>query len=494
MSMDLRLSQRVALQQHMTPQLAFLMHLLARPWQELRQELVAAVIDNPALEEVLEVEDALAGPDEDVAAPELEAAESPHSRSDEARLLEHLAGGAGADLVRVGVEPEADDDEVLFIERAPVTPIRLAEHLGSQLHEEFDDDTSRSVGEWIIGNLDPGGYFGEDVGAIGARFGLEPDRVEALLRRIQRLDPLGVATRDARECLLIQAQVRFPDRPHLASLIAHHLPALKERRYPAIARVLGISVEQVIDEEERLVLLNPWPARGFGDEATTYIAPDVYIFKVAQDLVVRVNEDGLPKLRVSQYYRQLLNARAAGAEELAYVRAKISAAKWWIKSIYDRQQTIQKVTEAIVQRQRDFLDHGRAHLRPMTLRDIADDVGMSESTVSRVTSRKYAETPQGLLGLRSFFGAGVPTTNGAEIPAALAKDMIQRMITAEDPRRPLTDQDIVSRLLVANGVKLARRTVAKYREVLGIAPSCQRRGGLRCRSGDQLPRSPAAIR
>jgi RNA polymerase sigma-54 factor len=492
MSMDLRVFPRVTLQPHMTPQLAFLMHLLARPWQELRQELVAAVTDNPALEEVLEVEDGPAAPEEEVAAPD-PAAESPHSQSDEARLLEHLAGGVGADLVRVGVEPEADDDERMFIERAPVAPMRLAEHLESQLHEEFDDDTSHSVGEWIIGNLDPGGYFSEDVGAIGARFGLEPDRVEAVLRRIQRLDPLGVATRDARECLLIQAQVRFPDRPHLASLL-EHLPALKERRYPAIARALGISVEQVLDEEERLVLLNPRPARGFGDEATTYIAPDVYIFKVGQGLVVRVNEDGLPKLRVSQYYRQLLSARAAGAEELAYIRAKISAAKWWIKSIYDRQQTIQKVTEAIVQRQRDFLDHGRAHLRPMTLRDVAGDVGMSESTVSRVTSRKYAETPQGLLGLRSFFGAGVPTTNGAEIPAALAKDMIQQMITAEDPRRPLTDQDIVSRLLVANGVKLARRTVAKYREVLGIAPSSQRRGGLRCRGEDQLPRSPAVIR
>src|SRR5262245_26426700 len=260
MSMDMRFSQRPSLQQRMTPQLALLMNLLARPWQELRQELMEAVTDNPALEEVLETEDGGAPQEEDQGGTAPAA-----SDSDEARFLEYLAGGSGADLVRVGLEPEADDDERMLSERAAAVSSGLEEHLGTQLREEFDDESSLAIGEWIIGNLDSGGYLGEDVASIAQRLGLEPDAVETVLRRVQRFDPLGVAACDARESLLIQAQVRFPDRPHLAAIIEHHLPALKERRYPVIARALGIAVEQVLDEEAHLVLLNPRPARGFGD-------------------------------------------------------------------------------------------------------------------------------------------------------------------------------------------------------------------------------------
>jgi len=232
----------------------------------------------------------------------------------------------------------------------------------------------------------------------------------------------------------------------------------------------------VLKEEARLLLLNPWPARGFGDEAATYVAPDVHILKVGRDLVVRVNDDGLPKLRVSAHFRRILHdARGARSEEVAYVRARVEAAKWFIQCVYERQRTILKVTEAIVERQRDFFEHGRQYLRPMILRDVADDVGVCESTVSRVTSCKYAETPQGVVELKHFFGTGIKGANGIEVAPEAAKEMIRRIVALEDPRCPLSDQQILARLRSDHGVVIARRTVAKYRDVLGIAGSSVRK-------------------
>jgi len=473
----------------MTPQLILLTRLLTRPCQELRKEVDEALTDNPALEDVPDDEDGV-GADMADAASALRSAEATITespglagvdyaqgfvalhQSDELRLLEHLDSG-GSDMV--GLELEAGDDRS-FPDRAAFRSTGLAEHLLEQLREEFDDEKSRSIGEWIIGNLDASGYLCEDVPAIAGRLAVEPEDAVSVLRRIQTFEPIGAAARDARECLQIQARIHFPDRPRLISLIEHYLPALKERRYPAIARALGVTVEDVLEEEKRLIVLNPKPARGFGDEAPAYITPDVYIIKVGREFIVRVNDEGLPKLRVSAYYRQILrNPAAAEPEGLAFARAKVTAAKWFIKSIYARQQTILKVTEAIVRHQRDFFDDGREYLQPMVLRDVASDIGMSESTVSRVTSRKYADTPQGLLELKSFFGTGLRTASGVEVASESVKEILRRMLALEDPRRPLSDQQIGSRLRNDHSVMIARRTVAKYREVLGIGSSNERR-------------------
>lgn len=509
MSLDLRPTSRLTLQQRMTPQLIHLMQLLTLPSQELRSEVDEALTDNPALEEVPDDEDGVGGDMAEAAgsvpgAPEtitgrtgladVEWAQGPHPlhQSDEVRLLEHLDGGVGSDLVRIGLELEPEDDDPGFRERSAPRSTGLAEHLLEQLREEFDDAKSRSIGEWIIGNLDASGYLCEDVPAIAGRLAVEPEDVVRVLHRIQTFDPIGSAARDGRECLRIQARIRFPDRPHLVSLIEHHLPALKERLYPAIARALGVTVKDVLEDEKRLVVLNPKPARGFGEDSTVYITPDVYIFKVGEDFLVRLNDDGLPKLRVSPYYRQILrSARAAGPEELAFVRAKVTAAKWFVKSIYERQQTILKVTEAIVRRQREFFNCGKGYLKPMALRDIASDIGMSESTVSRATSRKYADTPQGVLELKYLFDTGVRTANGIEVATESVRKMIGRMITLEDPRRPLSDQQVVSRLLSDHGVMMARRTVAKYREELRIFPARRRHVDVH-RRGDPTTRGPVA--
>jgi RNA polymerase sigma-54 factor len=472
-SMNMQLRPGLSLQQRMTPQLILLMKLLARPCLELREEIAEAVDDNPALEATSDHESAPRGPDpgDNAVIP------------DEARLIEHIYGGVGRDLTRVSLEPEPYEQDGDRFDRVASRSAGLAEHLLQQLGEEIDDERSRSIGEWLIGNLDASGFLDEDVASIATRLGVTPDDVRAVLARIQAFDPVGAGARDARECLLIQARVRFPDRPHLVSLIEHHLPELTARRYSSIARALGISVEEVHDEQNRLLSLNPRPARGFGVEAASYVVPDVRIFKVGSDFVVRVNDDGLPRLRVSPYYRRILrDGRDARPDEFAFARAKVAAATWFIKSIYERQRTIQKVTEAIVDRQRAFLEAGPEALRPMILRDIAGDVGLCESTVSRVTSRKYADTPQGVLELRYFFGTGIPGVGGDEIAPEAAKAWIHRIVAREDPAKPLSDQQIRSHLSSHHGVLMARRTVAKYREALGIGSSNQRR-----RCTDSLP-------
>ena len=296
----------------------------------------------------------------------------------------------------MALEHEVDEEGSNAVDRIASSSKGLAEHLRQQLREETDDEQALSIGEWIIGNLDTDGFLREDVSSIAEGLGVSPDVVTTALRRIQQLYPIGAGARDARDCLLIQARSRYPDRPHLARLIEGHLPDLKERRYAVIARALSVAVDAVREEEKALLTLNPKPARGFGRDAATCIMPDVRIFKVGGDLLVRVDDDGLPRLRVSLEFRRILrNPRGVAPEDVAFARARVAAAKWFLQCIYERQRTILKVTEAIVARQRDFFEYGRQALRPMILRDVAEDIAMCESTVSRVTSRKYARHSTG---------------------------------------------------------------------------------------------------
>jgi RNA polymerase sigma-54 factor len=475
--MNLDLTQRPQLTQHMSPQMFLLLKLLVQPRLELCADITAALLENPALEE-----DQTPEADFEVESELATVPTAPGDRDDDdeaadaLRLLDHLDGGAGRDLARVAREPEVGDLDVGTLDRVASRSVGLAEHLLGQLREETDDENTRSIGEWIVRSLDADGYLREELSAIAAGLAVSPEEVESVLRRIQTLDPVGCGARDVTECLLIQARHRFSDRPDLARLIESHLPALAERRYGAIARATGITIDAVREESQRLRALNPKPGCGFGEEAPIYIEPDVHIFKAAGELIVRLNDDGLPRLRVSPYYRRLIrDARGARSEAAAFARANVAAAKWFIRSIYERQRTILRVTEAIVARQRDYFERGRGLLRPMLLRDVAGDVGMSESTVSRVTSRKYADTPQGLVELKSLFSPGIPRVNGAEVTPEAVQAMIRSIVRVEHPARPLSDEQILSRLRSDHGVAIARRTVAKYRDVLGIAGSSRRR-------------------
>lgn len=447
------------LEVRLTPQLILMMRLVTLPSLELRQEVLKALEENPGLEEDSSDEDA----------------EEPVP-DDDTRLLEYLEDGAPG-LVRSAVEVEPDADDRPRPEPSASTRPDLREHLLEQLHDDLVDPALLEIGEWIIENLDERGFLDKDCVVIALHLGAEVDQVTKVLNRIQRFDPVGSAARDSRECLLVQAQHSFPEYPHLAGLIQDHLPALKERRYPAIARALGISVAEVVEEEARLLTLNPVPSRGFGLEDSATITPDVHVIQVGSNFVVRVDDDGLPKLRLSGACRQMLRDRqAASAEDRAYIRARLTAAKWFVRAVYERHRTIHKVTESIVRFQHDFFEHGPQQLRALALRDVADEIGVAESTVSRVTSGKYVSTPRGVFELRYFFGSGFRTASGTgEVSSRSVRESIRLLVAAEDPGRPLSDQQITAHIRRLTGVELARRTVAKYREEMSMGSSCERR-------------------
>jgi RNA polymerase sigma-54 factor len=296
---------------------------------------------------------------------------------------------------------------------------------------------------------------------------------ERVLKRVQSLDPIGVAARDLRECLLLQVRHLNADTPEIVAIIERHLRHLESKNYAAIAKDLKIPIDEVVKAVKVISRLEPKPGRAFSGEEPQYITPDVYIHKMGDKYVTVLNDDGLSKLRISGMYRAALkNGKAGEAKE--YIQEKLRSAVWLIRSIHQRQRTIYKVTESIVKFQRDFLDRGIAYLKPLILRDVAEDIGMHESTVSRVTTNKYVHTPQGIYELKFFFNSAINRTGGDEIASEAVKNHIKLIVAAEDPKHPHSDQRIVE-ILKGQGIEIARRTVAKYREVLGILPSSKRK-------------------
>jgi RNA polymerase sigma-54 factor len=281
-----------------------------------------------------------------------------------------------------------------------------------------------------------------------------------------------VAARSIQECLLIQLKADPNPDPVSVEIVQDHFDELSRRRYPDIARALKLPLDRVMESVEEIMGLEPKPGRRFGGGDSRYIVPDVVVHKMGTEYVVVLNEDGIPRLRVNSLYRSLL--RNNGDEARAYVEQKLRSAVWLIKSVDQRQRTLRKVTQSIVKFQRDFLDKGLPYLRPLSLRDVGEDIGMHESTISRVTTNKYVETPQGLFELKFFFHSGIASGDGEMVSSVSVKKMIQDLLANEDPAKPLSDQE-VAQILKGRGLTIARRTVAKYREELGILPSHQRR-------------------
>jgi RNA polymerase sigma-54 factor len=305
---------------------------------------------------------------------------------------------------------------------------------------------------------------------------------EKVLKIIQRLDPVGCAARDLRECLLVQAKVFItegegkddPDAELLPAIIRKHLKAVESKKYQAIARDLQVSLEEVVAAVKLLSHLDPKPGRNYSGEEPQYITPDVYIHKIGEEYVTVLNDDGLSKLRISQHYRNALK-NGASAQSKEYIQEKLRSAVWLIRSIHQRQRTIVKVTDSIIKFQREFLDKGIAFLKPLILRDVAEDIGMHESTVSRVTTNKYVHTPQGIYELKFFFNSSIARANGGDdIASEAVKNQIKQIVSGEPGDKPYSDQRIVE-ILRSQNVDIARRTVAKYREVLGILPSSKRK-------------------
>jgi RNA polymerase sigma-54 factor len=477
MAMETRLSLRLSQRLVMTPLLQQAIQLLQLSTLELQEVIEKELTENPLLEEIpsdgAEFPDGHAG--EPASEPAAAGALSPDLPSLEGQPADELP----FDLTSVIFDHQEERSLVQQEERNELpfenlvrTSPTLPEHLTEQLRTATEDSRARAIGEAIIGNLDEDGYLRADVEDLSQQLNATPEEVEQVLVLIQTFDPPGVAARTPQECLLIQLRADPQPDPVAVEIVERHFSNLERRRYHEIARAIKVSEERVFEAVEEILALEPKPGRKFSESEARYIVPDVFVYKLEDGYTVVLNEDGIPRLRVNALYRSLL--RGSEAEAKQYVEQKLRSALWLIKSVHQRQRTLLKVTESIVKSQREFLDRGLSFLRPMTLRDVATDIEMHESTVSRVTTNKYVQTPQGLFELKYFFHSGIASNNGDMVSSVSVKQMIRDLLAKEDPSKPLSDQE-VAQVLKVRGLTIARRTVAKYREEIGLLPSHQRR-------------------
>ena len=466
-----RLSQRVV----MTPLLQQAIQLLQLSTLELQEVVQKELLENPLLEEVTpETADAPESAD-GTAAPVAEAP-PPEPPPAAERQTDELPFDVNAVMFDDQEERSLvaqEDREDLPFENLVRSTSSLADHLDEQLRFATEDPLERRIGAEIIGNLDDDGYLRAELEEVAQRCGTTAAEVERVLTGIvQKLDPTGVGARGLQECLLLQLRADPPVDPVSVELVEQHFEELSRRRYQEIARALRLSVDRIMESVEEIMGLEPKPGRRFGANDSRYIVPDVFVHKLGSEYTVVLNEDGIPRLRVNSLYRSLL--RSSGGEARQYVEQKLRSALWLIKSVDQRQRTLRKVTQSIVKFQREFLDRGLPFLRPLSLRDVGEDISMHESTISRVTTNKYVETPQGLFELKFFFHSGIASGDGEMVSSVSVKKMIRDLLAGEDQAKPLSDQE-VAQILKDKSLTIARRTVAKYREELGIAPSHQRR-------------------
>ena len=378
----------------------------------------------------------------------------------------------------IGLETRvAGDDDRPSLEATYARRPTLAEHLEWQLQVSDLDDAGLEIARWIIGNIDERGYLQSTIEELARQANAGPEAVERVLAVIQGLDPVGVAARDLRECLLLQIDTQKLDDELARRIVDEHLDLLQKRDFRGLVRATGATLQEVADAAEVIGGLEPRPGRGFGGDEPVYITPDIYVYKVGDDFHVLLNEDGLPKLKISSMYRDVLTGGFDKEDEKDtknYVHDKVRSAMWLIKSIHQRQRTIYKVMQSIIGYQRNFFEKGVAHLKPLNLRDVADDIEMHESTVSRVTTNKYVHTPQGIFELKYFFNSSINRFDGEALASESVKEKIRKIIESEDPARPMSDQRIAE-MLKAGNIDIARRTVTKYREAMNILSSTKRK-------------------
>ena len=380
------------------------------------------------------------------------------------------------DTVDTGYYSQSEEKEVPPLENILTRPQSLQNYLLWQLRMSLADEKEFWVGEFIIGNIDENGYLRESLDEISKELSVPEELTEKVLKMIQGFDPLGVGARNPQECLLLQITDEDPERKTLlVSIIQNHLHHLELKEYSAIAKDLGLSLDNVIELAKIILSYDPKPGRKFDPETSFYIVPDVFVYKVDDEYVLSLNDEGLPQLRVSNAYRRILrNAHRVPDQTRKYVEEKLRSAVWLIKSIQQRQRTLYNVASSIVRFQREFLDKGLAYLRPLTLMDVANDVSMHESTISRVTTNKYIYTPRGIFELKFFFNPGFKRAQGDYISSVRVKELIKEMIKNEDSRKPFSDKQILQ-MLKQRGINIARRTIAKYRDELNILPSQRRK-------------------
>lgn len=471
MALELRQQLKLTQQLIMTPQLQQAIKLLQLSHMELLETVQQELQENPFLEESLEETPQLAeerreGREEDRDAYTVEAARN----ADWEDYLGEFSSTTRQSSVR---EFESPEDGAGFESRFAGKPT-LEGHLGWQLHLSKLTEQEKNIGEAIIGNLSSSGYLQTSVEDLAGLAGTDTAAVESVLKTVQRFDPVGVAARTPQECLTVQLEVMNYQRdPILLALVTEHLEDLEARRYKPLLRKFKLTPEDLKEYLDIIRSLDPMPGAGFGGGEPAYVSPDVYVYRMDNEFIIVLNEDDLPKLQLSSLYETGL--RAAKDADKEYFQEKMRAASWLIKSLHQRQRTLYKVMESIVRFQKDFFMHGVAYLKPLILKDIAEDINMHESTVSRVTSNKYAATPFGIYELKFFFNSALSVDNGSDVGSESVKALLKQCITSENPEEPLSDEQLGELLKEELNVNIARRTVAKYRTALGIASSSKRK-------------------
>ena len=472
MAIQQKLQARLATKLILTPSLQQAIKLLPMTTLELAELLNQEMVENPMLEEVPTEEQAAETPSTDAEPEPAQPTENGDTWDD--ADYEYFFGEYLDDGYR-GAKPAVEVRELPPIENTLSSKGSLSDHLMWQLTLQAVDDLTRDIGTAIIGNIDDDGYLVVSLEEIAALGDWAMADVEKALAHVQTFDPIGVAARDLQECLLLQLKHLGLTGTTTELLVRDHLRLLQNHRIPELAKLVGIEPEEVKQHLEVVRHLDPKPGARYTPPDSQYVIPDVYILKTDEGYKAALNEDGLPQLRISPVYRRLLDKTGDNSDETrAYVKDKFRSALWLLKSVDQRQRTIIKVATSIIMFQRDFLDHGIEHLRPLVLRDVANDIGMHESTVSRVVNNKYMHTPQGVYEMKFFFHSGISSSFGEAVSSVTIKQRIKKIIEAEDARRPLSDSKIMA-ILQKEGLHLARRTIAKYREELKIPTSNQRK-------------------
>ena len=476
MALELRQQLRLTQQLIMTPQLQMAIKLLQLSRLELLDTIRQELEENPTLEEdVQEV-----SPEEQSAEKSEDLPADPSSTKEvtiEEKIRDDIDWNNYIDEYnssgRVHFETERKDAPNFesFVTRKE----SLREHLLWQLLMTSPTEEEEKIGTFIAGNLDKDGYMDVPVEYLANESGATPDKVEQILSLMQTFDPIGVCARNLSECLLIQAKYFELDDTIVIEIITNHLNHLENKNYKAICKVLKTNIEDIISAVNVIIGLDPRPGLQFLDEEPQYITPDIYVYKLDGSFVIMLNDDGMPKLRVNPFYRSAVkNGKKMPANVKDYVQEKMRSATWLIRSIHQRQKTIYKVMESILKFQHVFFEKGIQHLKPMVLRDVAEDIEMHESTISRVTTNKFVHTPRGIFELKYFFNSSIRSVEGDALASASVQEKIRLIIDSENPQKPYSD-DKISKLLKEANINIARRTVAKYREIMKVLPSSKRK-------------------
>lgn len=513
MAMGLKMSMKLSQQLRMTPQLQQAIKLLQLSRLELETALRKELTENPVLEEMMEtheeevkIESKATSEDNTIEVKDASTDTSDPRKQEEYEWESYLDTGH-----RPPASVGGGSEEIMNYENIISSSQSLHDHLRWQVGMSGFNEEEENIVSTLISYVDDDGYIKVPFEEISKEEGIATEELEEMLPFLQEFDPPGVGARNLKECLLVQAKLIGEDTKDLVYIIENHLKDIEKKNFAGIAKAMNLSIELVGELCKIIYTMDPKPGRGYYSDDTVYVTPDVYIYKVGDQYVVSLNEDGLPRLKISNLYRNLLSEEKESAKVVIpdklptdaemdsmpldagtegpvhagmvpptpqnpqdYVQEKLRSALWLIKSIHQRQRTIFKVTESIVKHQVDFFEKGPGFIKPMILRDIANDIGMHESTVSRVTANKYVHTPRGIYELKYFFNSGISKTDGDSVASESVKLKIKDLIDKENQSDPLSDQQIVD-LLKKDGIKIARRTVAKYRDVLRIQPSSKRK-------------------